>query len=347
MLFERMQFVQLLYDMLPDNKARILTGKAIQSLEQDNSGVTVTCSDGSTFTADLLVGADGVHSRARQLIFPGLSNSGDKKDSKNQHIPGPFQSTYKCIFGLSTTPPLLPANQMIEIHNRGISWQLLSMAERTAWFLFIRKDEPSHTSHRYTEADAEEIAGMYASYPVWKDGAVTFGDLWRARLRAKLVDLEEGILETWYAGRVVLLGDAAHKMTPNLAMGCNNAMESAVVLTNVLHALDESSQAAGSKPIETGELEEVFAEYQRQRYQRASSCVSTSRMYTRFAAWNNWLYEIFGTYVAPLLGARLMVDYGFAPMPRGGRVLDFVRENNRKEGKVKWYHEGKRIKNGD
>jgi hypothetical protein len=41
---------------------------------------------------------------------------------------------------------------------------------------------------------------------------LVFGDIWRKRYRAQIVDIEEGVLSKWHFGRTVLVGDAAHKV---------------------------------------------------------------------------------------------------------------------------------------
>ncbi|KAF5540997.1 FAD binding domain-containing protein [Fusarium mexicanum] len=74
------------------------------------------------------------------------------------------------------------------------------------------------TRRRYTEADMEAL------------------ELWKRRLKAQMILLEEGVLEHWTSGRIVLAGDSVHKVTPNSALGGNAAMEDAVVITNTLQS---------------------------------------------------------------------------------------------------------------
>ena len=124
-------------------------------------------------------------------------------------------------------------------------------------------------------------------------------------------------------------------MTPNLAFGANNAIESAVVLANCLRPL------ATETAVPADEIRAAFGEYARRRFSRAQHCVSVSGTYTRFAAWNNWFWEILGRWVSPLLGARMAVDRGFGPVAQGGEVLENVPELRRKEGRLKWVHEVK------
>jgi len=173
MMMERMRFVELLYDRLPDNKARVRTGTTVESIVQRDDGVTVTCADGSALDADIVIGADGVNSTVRRLMFPGLAADKDGAGAETT----PFLSSYQCIFGVSTLPEALPPHRMIETHDRHLSFHLLTLDERVCWFLFRRLDQTTSDRTRYSDADAEALAAEHAAHPVWRDGAVRFGDL--------------------------------------------------------------------------------------------------------------------------------------------------------------------------
>ncbi|KAF9411468.1 hypothetical protein BGZ94_001345 [Podila epigama] len=71
------------------------------------------------------------------------------------------------------------------------------------------------------------------------------------------VMLEEIVFETWYKGRVVLIGDACHKMNPTGGVGAAHAIHDAVALANWISTLRSSS---------VPDLERVFKEYRSERY---------------------------------------------------------------------------------
>lgn len=54
-----------MYDQLKD-QSKIKTSKRVLSIEHGESSVTVFCQDGSNYTGDIVIGADGIHSRTRQ-----------------------------------------------------------------------------------------------------------------------------------------------------------------------------------------------------------------------------------------------------------------------------------------
>lgn len=80
-------------------------------------------------------------------------------------------------------------------------------------------------------------------------------------------------LECWHADRVVLLGDAAHPMTPNLGQGAGQAIEDAIVLDRCL--------------AETAELEAALHVFEQQRMTRANAIVLMSRRVGLIAQWQN------------------------------------------------------------
>jgi 2-polyprenyl-6-methoxyphenol hydroxylase-like FAD-dependent oxidoreductase len=69
MMFERRSFLETLYDNLPDNKAKVRNGQGVVSIDQDDTGVRVTLEDGSVETGDMVVGADGVQSIVRRIMW--------------------------------------------------------------------------------------------------------------------------------------------------------------------------------------------------------------------------------------------------------------------------------------
>lgn len=89
----------------------------------------------------------------------------------------------------------------------------MTQPDRAFFFVFIRLDKTYHwpAFPRYTAEDVEREAARVADLPI--NDTVLFGELWARRLRGELVNLEEGVFAHWHAGRVVLAGDAAHKVS--------------------------------------------------------------------------------------------------------------------------------------
>jgi 2-polyprenyl-6-methoxyphenol hydroxylase-like FAD-dependent oxidoreductase len=107
---------------------------------------------------------------------------------------------------------------------------------------------------------------------------------WHHPIRALLERTEESAilrndlhdhdpLRRWSAGRVTLLGDAAHPTTPNLGQGACMAIEDAVVLARCLK--------------ETGDLAAALAAYEARRKPRTSAITLRSRRLGRIAQWEH------------------------------------------------------------
>lgn len=72
---------------------------------------------------------------------------------------------------------------------------------------------------RFTEDDAQKLIDENGRLAIQEYSKVTVRDLYNAKLSATLVALEEADSEEWSWGRLACIGDAIHKMTPNLGCG--------------------------------------------------------------------------------------------------------------------------------
>lgn len=323
MLFERMRFIELLYTHLPRASDLVLTGKSVASLSQTDKLVSVTCDDGSEYIGDILIGADGVHSITRSLLFGGL-------EDRRAKLADGFSASFRCIFGCGPLLPGLVPGEMVERSKGPISFQMLISDDTVMWFFYQRLEKMTTNKTYYSDAEMEELADTFKDFEVVEDRSICFGDLWQTKRRARLADLEEGLISQWSKGRVALVGDATHKMLPNLALGGNCAIESAVSLVNRLHNLIQTSPTPS-----TQELESVFIAYQQERESRA-------RLFTRLSGlmlrhW--WLLAKFLGFVGrftSLENDRTVTDKVLTRISKPGLVLDFVPETQPKTGKVPW-----------
>ena len=108
--------------------------------------------------------------------------------------------------------PGLGVNDMTFVCNDGYTFQFLTQPDAIYFMIHHKLPEPLRWPHRvrYTEKDAEQVAAKFADHPI--SDSLVFRDLWRNRVRGHLISLEEGVLEHFFFGRTVLIGDAAHKV---------------------------------------------------------------------------------------------------------------------------------------
>jgi 2-polyprenyl-6-methoxyphenol hydroxylase-like FAD-dependent oxidoreductase len=208
---------------------QIRTGSEVTGVRQDGDGVTVTCRDGGEMRADLLVGADGIHSTVRRSVWPDA--------------PEPVFQRILCWRGVTEPGAVWPVSGF-QTWGRGARFGAHPLiGERVFWFLTVRQEQPGlrfdddlgELSAR-TRGWHEPIPALLAATP---PEAVLCHDIY---------DLDP--LPSYVEGRIALLGDAAHAMTPFLAQGACQALEDAVVLaaeaaqaSSLPQALDRYDQA--------------------------------------------------------------------------------------------------------
>jgi 2-polyprenyl-6-methoxyphenol hydroxylase-like FAD-dependent oxidoreductase len=89
---DRSTILQTIYDHIV-NKPRLLTGKRVASTRHLEGSVEVTTTDGAVYTGDILVGADGTHSRVREEIvrYANEIGAGEEYDDGDRTLYPHFQ----------------------------------------------------------------------------------------------------------------------------------------------------------------------------------------------------------------------------------------------------------------
>ncbi|OQE00300.1 hypothetical protein PENVUL_c054G07904 [Penicillium vulpinum] len=329
LLLERRQFLQVLYNELPD-KAHIRTGCTAKEIKQFVSGVEVKLSDGTIETGDLIIGCDGVNSMTRssmwehaKKISPGLITAKEKTSMKTH---------WKCLIGMAPADPGLGERDMTVVHDSKYSFLTLSQPDRVFFFVFFRLSKPTSwpQRQRYSDADAESLAASVANHHLSE--TTVFGELWKSRYRGALIPLEEGVLEHWYHGRIVLAGDSVHKMTPNIALGGNSAMESVVSLCNQIQTM--MVKQCGAQP-SLATLTQAFAAYQTERQGRVKQVMEYSGLITKVQAWSSPIHWFLANWVLPLQPDRAIAD-DLGEIIRGAPKLNYVDLGEFASGKLEW-----------
>ncbi|KAL2220239.1 hypothetical protein M432DRAFT_608525 [Thermoascus aurantiacus ATCC 26904] len=322
----RCEFLRILYKHIRD-KSRVLAQTAVVSYEEDEDGITVTASDGMKYCGDILVGTDGVHSTVAQLMTEKLNK---EKPSISNDFQKAFTCEYKCVFGISHNDPSAPFlaedgvmhygyyDKYTTISCTGVPGQIF-------WFMLVKiplikgLDCP-----RFTEEDTLAVIEEYGDVKVGP--GYTIKDLWNKRIRASMVSLEEGILQTWHHSRVILMGDAIHKTTPNYGQGANLAYESVARLTNLLHSLLQKN------PNPTlAEIKDVFETIDRKHRPRAKEVVKVGGTLTRIEAHDNRFFKVLAQHVLPRLSDKTKLKAYFK-YARQAPTLDFLPLPQKDEG---------------
>ncbi|KAI1815957.1 hypothetical protein GGS20DRAFT_540890 [Poronia punctata] len=348
----RADFLRILYDGLGESKSSVLTNKRVADIASSEAGVSVFCADGSRYEGSIVVGADGVHSQVRHLMRAlALGNSPLAQVNPDE----PFLSEYRLLWCSFPRKPSSRVGWDCQTHGRHFSAQHLVAAHRAWAFLYERLDEPTRGQVTYTQEDMVSFAERYGDTPIGPD--LRIRDAFRQRERAGMANIEEGIVAYWSWERLVLVGDAAHKMTPIIGQGYNNGVQDVVVLTNELHRLLGSHEGdiayegwrchhpedgkGHVVPCQPGmqELASAFRRYQAARIDETTADFQLSARITRLSAWRNPIYWLIDRWLLPHLPSwveRILYEKTQAERHGTGQVLTFVKRQEPFTGSHPW-----------
>ncbi|KAF9346516.1 hypothetical protein BGX26_001959 [Mortierella sp. AD094] len=277
-MFPRPKLHAFLESRIP--RGKIAYSKKVLSLEQNEHGVMLRMSDGSTVHGDILVGADGTYSGVRQGLFRHMDRKGilpasDKEELTMGHL---------CM--VATTNPVDPEKYPCVSDDRALfqrvisrgdpfTWHTCNMPDnKICWGVILQVESTAASRDalfRNSDWGSEGDEGvMHSAFDKVTPIGGTVRDLFEASPKEEIskVFLEEKLFETWYHGRTVLIGDACHKFLPSAGQGALNAMQDAVVLANCIYEMGEATP----KNITAG-----FKEYYDERYSRVKRMMAKSK----------------------------------------------------------------------
>ncbi|PWY69605.1 FAD/NAD(P)-binding domain-containing protein [Aspergillus sclerotioniger CBS 115572] len=332
-VLHRAEVIEILYKGLPaTTKSNILTNKKLVDIVSHKNGVDVICADGSTYHGSILIGADGVHSKTRNLM---RDIALDEDPSRAWDPVQPFTSSYQLLYGAFPAPS--SSGQGYDVQAKGKAIMYLSGPKRAWFFLYKKLPRPTTERRQYSEDDIETLAQEFAGFPLTQ--TVKVKDVWPHMLGAGMTNLEEGIAQHWYLGRIVLVGDACHKMTTHLGHGFNNGVQDIIVLCNELR---RAVQMPPSKNPDISTLTEVFEAYEKTRKSRACSLVAdvaNAGLETRMHAWENICYYGLSRYLStPRCVESVAVNWLISPELRKGRVLEYIPMEEVMRGRMSWVY---------
>lgn len=233
----------VLYEAALANGVQFRMGITVEKLDNQPQQVQATFTDGSQGVYDLVIGADGVHSKVRSLIFGQFTPRYINSSVWRYAFPRPTEvETGYMFFGKKTKVGLIPMTA-------------------DTMYMFVVSSEGEDNPHIPEEQLIPRLKAYLAEYPAPMVQAII----------PQIVDPKGVIyrpLETlmtpapWFKDRVVLIGDAAHATIPQLGSGAALAIEDAVVLAELLQHENEVNVA--------------LEKYMTRRYSRCKMVVDVS-----------------------------------------------------------------------
>jgi salicylate hydroxylase/6-hydroxynicotinate 3-monooxygenase len=242
--------------------------KKLVGLSESRRRITLSFADGTREHADAVIGADGVHSIVREIII-------------GPDIPiHKGRIAYRAIFSSA----LLNGRDIGPSRTKwwGIDRHIViyyTTATRSELYFVTSVPEPAEWMTRESwsaKGDVKELREAYEGF---------HSDV-RAVLEAcpdchKWAILEREPLSRWSEGRIVLLGDACHPMTPYMAQGAATSIEDAAILARCLEEVDGE------------DIEGAFRRYEAHRKPRTSRIQAISSANTWMQGGDedtSWLY---------------------------------------------------------
>ncbi|KAK7398623.1 hypothetical protein QQX98_011983 [Neonectria punicea] len=309
-------------------KEKFHFNKKLVDIISTEHGVIATCEDGAVYEGSIIIGADGVHSKTRSMM---RSLALEASPSCSWDAERPYTATYQCLWA-SFPRPSEEMGQGYDTQHQDQSVMYLTGLERAWIFLYKKLPEPTSDRMTYEVEDVDALAEEFKDFPI--NETLKVEDVWKTRTAAGMTNLEEGIVDHWSWGRIVLVGDACHKFTPNAGAGLNNGIQDVVTLCNgVRETIHADSSVNPSLPT----LTKMFATYQSARVANLQADASLSANLTRMQAWANPLYFFLSKYVTPYaLVERLMVGFFISKAMSQAPVLNYVPGEEPFKGEVAW-----------
>jgi salicylate hydroxylase len=212
----RAEFQKMLFDALPPGTVRL--GHACTAAVEGADGVRIDFADGSRAHADVLVGADGIHSVVQTLV-------GAKSEPVSE--------------GVMAYRGLIPATRLDGIHDMSSIIMSVGPGQSFLTFPVSAGSLLNVVAFVPTDLDVEEswsapgdVAALAAAYGGWDKQVRRVIEAMDHTFRWGIYD--RAPLNAWSTDRITLLGDAAHAVTPHLGQGANQSVEDAITLAVLL-----------------------------------------------------------------------------------------------------------------
>ncbi len=225
------------------SKNTVFVGKRLKNIENTEGGVQLHFEDKTTVHADMVIGADGIHSIVRKYLFgeTPIRYSG--------------QTCWRGIAKMTLNDP----NTSVEMWGTkaGLRACVSQVSDTEVyWYITSKQKEGYKLSEKETKPYLLNLVSEFNS-SIQKAIQLTEN---QHILNNDLFDFKP--IKLWFKNNIVLMGDAAHATTPNLGQGACQAIEDASCLANCLK--------------NTPSVHTAFLAFQKARIKKTTFVVNTS-----------------------------------------------------------------------
>jgi 2-polyprenyl-6-methoxyphenol hydroxylase-like FAD-dependent oxidoreductase len=222
----RAAFQGILLDEIGRQSVPIEYGKRLTGIEYEGDVVVARFEDGSVERGDILLAVDGVNSRTRALILPDYAS--------------PRYTGFLAIGGFAESGGVAPADPR-DAHRLSFSvgsrfqfgYAMVSSAPiRWGWWTHLPQEKEMTRAEIQAIPDEVIRDRVLAAFQGWHSPVEAFVSNTAKIIRTAIYDVPS--LPRWHADRVMVLGDAAHAMSPAGGQGASLALEDAMLVGQFL-----------------------------------------------------------------------------------------------------------------
>jgi 2-polyprenyl-6-methoxyphenol hydroxylase-like FAD-dependent oxidoreductase len=288
----RAAFHKILVEETARRGVPIHYGKRLSRIEDRPDAIVAHFEDGSSIEGDVLLAADGVHSRVRAVAMPacasarytGIIGVGGFAESP---VPAPADpdDTHRLTFTLGSR---------LQFGYATVSYPDL----RWGWWSHLPQENELTREALQAIADDEMRARVLAAFAGWHEPIEALISTTSTVMRTAIYDVPT--LPAWHRGRAMLLGDAAHAMSPAGGQGASLALEDAMMV--------------GRRLADGRRFDEVFVEVERLMRARAERLVKQAaendvRQVKQLGTFGQWMRDRLFPLFVPLIGRELERQY--------------------------------------
>jgi 2-polyprenyl-6-methoxyphenol hydroxylase-like FAD-dependent oxidoreductase len=233
---------RILADAASEKGVSVRTSTTVVSLEQSADAVEVELSDGSKESYDLVLAADGLRSQIREMVF-------------GEDAPKP-QPLGQVVWRALLRRPASVTGEF-QFYGPGLKTGFTPLGPDKMYEFLVQPFDSDLPAREDRPARMRELLEVFGGAVAEIRDEITDPDRVDVRKLYWLI-----MPSPWYRGRVLLIGDAAHATTPQLAMGGAIALEDGIVLGQLLAA-------------ET-DVEAALEKFMERRYERCRMVVENS-----------------------------------------------------------------------